>query len=607
MRQQLGAKKLNNGKCRFRVWAPCAEKVELKQLPNETIVPLLPEERGYWQLETEASGEGLYWYVIDGKEMPDPASRSQPQDIFGPSQLVDDEQFQWQDQQWKGMPLKDMILYELHVGTFTPEGTFAGVQSKIPYLLELGINAIELMPLGQFSGNRNWGYDGVFPFAVQHTYGGPEALKQLVDACHQAGIAVVVDAIYNHFGPEGSCISQYGHYFTDKYSNPWGEAINFDDVHSDEVRNYFIQNALMWFRDYHIDALRLDAVHAYNDVSALHFLQELRVEVDALQKYTSRTHVLIGESNLNDPRYISPLEQGGYGLDGQWCDEFHHALHALVTGERNGYYADFGNLEEMRRAFESSFVYAGHYSEHRKRTFGAKAEQHPYWQFVIFSQNHDQIGNRLLGERISQLISYEGLKLVAGTMLVSPSIPMLFMGEEYGEEAPFLYFIDHKDEKLIRESSETRQKEFDAFHYEGKAPEPASEETFLRSKLRWDYAADEKKKALLAFYKHLIQLRKTHSAFQQHGRDTLKVTMDESNGLLKLERHFMDQQNGLYIAINFSEKATAFSLNVDGPWRLYLDSADRQWQGAGKVAPDLAKTGDTIAIQAHSLIIYLKA
>ena len=446
-------------------------------------------EFGYWQtwVANVKPGTRYKFALQDGPERPDPASMHQPMGVHEASEVVDHHAFAWTDSSWPGLPLEQYIIYELHTGTFTPQHTFEGIIQKLDYLVDLGITAIELMPVAAFPGSRNWGYDGVYPFAVQESYGGPEGLKKLVNACHVKGLAVVLDVVYNHMGPEGNYLNDFGPYFTGKYNTPWGKALNFDDAGCDGTRNFFIQNALMWFREYHIDALRLDAVHAIIDLSAKHFLLELAEAVNELSLETGRKFYLIAESDLNDVQVINPPAKGGFGMDAQWCDDFHHALHALTTGETDGYYEDFGKLEDLEKVFNEAFVYSGIYSAHRKKTFGSNASQHPARQFVVCMQNHDQVGNRMLGERLPALVSFPMLKLAAAAYLLSPYLPMLFMGEEYGETNPFLYFISHTDPELVKAVQEGRKKEFKAFKWAGNIPDPQSEETFLSSCLSWNY------------------------------------------------------------------------------------------------------------------------
>ncbi|MBU1821864.1 MAG: malto-oligosyltrehalose trehalohydrolase, partial [Bacteroidetes bacterium] len=412
----LGVNFGSDGGARVVVWSPEADTVEL--VVADTRLALAKKEYGYWELETRTIKPGdLYHFSVNGKDkLPDPASLAQPQGVHGPSQAVNLPTFAWNDDGWTST-LDDYIIYELHTGTFTPEGTFAGIEQKLDYLKELGITAIEIMPVAQFPGARNWGYDGVFPYAVQDSYGGAHALQHLVDACHARGLAVVLDVVYNHLGPEGNYLDAFGPYFTDKYNTPWGRAVNFDDAWCDGVRRYVIENVLMWFRDFHIDALRLDAVHAFKDFGPTHILRELRHYVDQLMQETGRSHYLIVEMDLNDYRYIQPAAEGGYGMDAQWIDEFHHALRVTSGGDRNGYYADFDGIAHLAKAYTNAYVYDGQFSNHRKKFFGTQAATDHGRQFVVFSQNHDHVGNRMLGERTSQLVSFEMQKLLAGAVL----------------------------------------------------------------------------------------------------------------------------------------------------------------------------------------------
>ncbi|MDQ6610037.1 MAG: malto-oligosyltrehalose trehalohydrolase, partial [Bacteroidota bacterium] len=406
-KRSVGINFLNNGKATVTVWAPLALKVEIevknKFEKKSQRFELTKKPYGYWEIISDKFIEGTtYKFSVDGKEpLPDPASLSQRGGVHGASEAININGFQWSDNNWENHPLEFYLIYELHTGTFTEEGTFAGIESKLEYLKELGITAIEIMPIAQFAGTRNWGYDGAYPFAVQQSYGGAKGLQQLVDSCHQKGLAVILDVVYNHLGPEGNYFGNYGPYFTDKYKTPWGAAINFDDEHCDGVRNYFIENALMWFRDFHMDALRLDAVHAIKDFSAVHILQEIKMYVNKLMQETGRTHYLIAELDLNDNRFITPINKGGYGMDAQWIDEFHHALRVTATGEQGGYYSDFKGIEHLAKAYKDGYVYDGQYSQYRKKKFGVKAGDAEGKQFIVFSQNHDQVGNRMLGERLS--------------------------------------------------------------------------------------------------------------------------------------------------------------------------------------------------------------
>jgi maltooligosyltrehalose trehalohydrolase len=523
-KRELGMTLLPGTGARMLFWSPFANTVQVK-IRGKGSLSLEKRDYGYWEgnLPGVESGDRYMIVIDDEREIPDPVSLFQPEGVHRESEVIDTASFRTDDRKWKGIPPADLIIYELHTGTFSPEGNFDGIIKKLDYLNELGINAIELMPVAQFPGSRNWGYDGVYPFAVQDSYGGPGGLSRLVSACHDNGIAVILDVVYNHLGPEGNYLSAAGPYFTGKYHTPWGSAVNFDDAWSHGVRRYFIENALMWLRDFNIDGLRLDAVHAIKDFGAYHFLAELADTVDRLNRETAGNHFLIGESDLNDARFIAPSREGGIGLDAQWCDEFHHALHARLTGERNGYYSDFGDTGQLADAYNNAFVYNGKYSPYRKRIFGGVTDGIPGSRFVICTQNHDQVGNRMLGERLTSLTGFESLKLAAGAMFFSPYIPMLFMGEEYGELAPFLYFTSHGDQDLVTAVREGRKKEFSDFLVDLEPPDPDSESTFNSSKLNWDQTKDDKKKKLLDYYKKLISIKKSHPALKPGNREGVRA------------------------------------------------------------------------------------
>lgn len=594
----LGASYLGNGRCRFCVWAPLADKVEVHvKTSQERFVPMERTERGYHQTMAEGIETGsLYLYRLDGsRERPDPASRFQPQGVHGPSQVIDPH-FPWGDDSWFGLALQDYIIYELHVGAFTAEGTFDVITSYLDELKDLGITAIELMPVAQFPGSRNWGYDGVYPFAVQDSYGGPEGLKSLVNACHQRGLAVVLDVVYNHIGPEGNYLGDFGPYFTGRYQTPWGSALNFDGPHSDEVRRFFIENALHWITDFHIDALRLDALHAILDMSAYPFLEELATAVCEQGERMGRRVYLIAESDRNDARLIRPRELGGYGLDAHWDDDFHHALHTLLTGERFGYYQDFGELRHLVKALTEGFVYSGQYSGYRQRRHGSSSRDLPASKFVVFAQNHDQVGNRVLGERLSQLISFEGLKLAAGAVLLSPFIPLLFMGEEYGETAPFLYFISHADPELVKAVRRGRREEFSAFAWEGEPPDPQDEATLLRCELDHQLRCQGHHRVLLDFYRELIQIRRTHPALVNLSKEHLDVASYEEESVLFFRRWSGDRD--AIIAFNFNDAQASVALPVpSGHWRKGLDSAEERWLGGGSSLPgELDSDGEVVLI-----------
>jgi len=604
----IGATVLEDGSVRFRVWAPRADSISVRidSAGESRLVSLRREERGYFSTVVDGVREGdRYLYVLDdGTERPDPASRFQPDGVHGPSQIVDPRSFFWTDGAWKGRPLDEFLLYELHVGTFTGEGTFEAVISLLDYLLDLGITAIELMPVAQFPGERNWGYDGVYPFAPQNSYGGPVGLKKLIDACHGRGLAVVLDVVYNHLGPEGNYLHGFGPYFTDRYRTPWGEAVNFDGPYSDEVRRYFFDNALHWVCEYHVDGLRLDAVHGVFDFSARHFLKELAAEIHREAETLGRNVYVIAESDLNDVRLVDPPDKGGYGLDGQWNDDFHHILHTLLTGEKDGYYQDFGGVGQLAKTLHDRFVYSGQYSRYRHRRHGNSAVGRPARQFVVFAQNHDQVGNRMFGERLTTLVSFESLKLAAGVLLLSPYIPLLFMGEEYGEEAPFLYFISHSDPGLVGAVREGRKKEFRSFVSRGDPADPDSVETFLRSKTDPEnrFAGDHS--VLFHFYKTVIALRKNIPALAVPDTNALRVSAREEEESVVVERW---KDDCLVVCLfNFNEQDGVVRLPDNGGWwRKLLDSSDTAWHGAGSVLPDRIAGAAGAVMRGRSCAVYL--
>jgi len=492
--------------------------------------------------------------------LPDPASRHQPDGVHGYSEVINLNTHSWNDEHWRNPLLEDYVIYELHIGTFTPEGTFDATIDKLDYLKNLGITAIEIMPVAQFSGNRNWGYDGVFPFAVQTSYGGPKALQRLVDACHQNGIAVILDVVYNHLGPEGNYLNAYGPYFTDKYHTPWGKAMNLDDAYCDGVRHYLVENMLMWFRDFHIDALRLDAVHALKDFSAKHVLVYMRNALDQLSSITNQAYYLIGECDLNDVRYIRSEGKGGYGLHAQWIDEFHHALRVSVGEPREGYYSDFEPLVHLAKSLTDAYVYDGLYSIHRKKTFGNQAIGATGAQFVAFSQNHDQVGNRLLGERSSTLYSKDTQLLMAAVVLAAPFIPMLFMGEEYGEKQPFQYFASYADKELADSVRKGRRKEFNDFHGEEEVPDPMAAAVFERSKLRWSCLEEYTHQQIFEAYKKLIALRKKHPAWHILDRERLAVKVLNEEQVLVLNR--WNGEESLFFYFNFDTQRHDVAANI---------------------------------------------
>lgn len=589
------------------VWAPLVKHIALKVYGHAAAIPLKRDAFGHWSLTTRQIKPGdLYTFLLNGDtDFPDPASLCQPQGVHGPSQALDLTTFAWSDTGWTNPALENYLLYEIHTGTFTPEGTFASLETKLDYLKALGVNAIEIMPVSQFSDSRNWGYDGVYTYGVQHSYGGAQGLQQLVDTCHAKGLAVVLDVVYNHFGPEGNYLGEYGPYLTGKYCTPWGEAVNFDGAWCDGVRRYVLENVLMWFRDFHIDALRMDAVHAIKDFSPVHILQDIRQAVDGLMALTGRSYYLIVENDLNDPRYIDPLTERGYGMDAQWTDEFHHALRVTAGEVKAGYYTDFERITHLAKAYKDAYVYDGQYSTERQRLFGRKVETNPGRQFIVFSQNHDQVGNRKGGERTSQLFSYDMLKLLAGAVLVSPYIPLLFMGEEWGETSPFFYFVSHTEPALIEAVRKGRREEFASFQSEVEVPDPESDETFERTKLHWDLLGEKPHQQLLRFYQTMIALRQQLPALNRLDRRQLEVCTDDDRQMLILRRWHENQQ--VVCLMNFSNGQQSVCLPLsDTGWLKLLDSADADWlpQSGISSAPETVSGTASIPVQPESIIIY---
>jgi maltooligosyltrehalose trehalohydrolase len=588
----------------FILWAPLRDRVELLvSAPEETIHSMQKDDTGYWRTSLPVSPGTRYGYRLDGikdQTFPDPASFSQPEGVHGPSRVEDIRSFTWHDEDWQGMPLSNKIIYELHTGAFSSTHDFDGIVQRLDHLLELGINTIELMPLAQFPGERNWGYDGVFPFAIQHSYGGLEGFRLLVDAAHSKGLSIIVDVVYNHLGPEGNYLPHFAPYFSDKYKTPWGSSFNFDDAWSDGVRNFFLQNARFWLEDLHVDALRLDAVHAIVDISAVPFVQQLKELATEISLRAGKPKEIIIEFDLNDPRYVSPPAKGGYGIDGQWVDEFHHALRTLLTGDRSGYYSDFGEMAQLERAFRNTYVYNGVYSPHRKRTFGGHVDHLPYDQFVVFSQNHDHVGNRALGNRLTDDLSFEQLKLAAAVVLLSPYVPLLFMGEEYAERNPFQYFVSFSDPALVQSVREGRTREFSHTAEDGKVPDPQSDATFEGSVLSWR-TGEEPGATLLRYYRHLIRFRQTRPALQGRARDSMTVH-PATGRTLPIERKILNDH--LFIWFHFGDKPVSLG-NIT--WK-YLtkvfDSAESQWAGPGATAADNIPPGHPIVIAPYSVVVF---
>jgi maltooligosyltrehalose trehalohydrolase len=582
----LGAHLVDGNACSFLVWAPHATHVEVSVIhPQNRKLPMQSLGVGYFHAVVEDISAGaLYRYRLDGqKERPDPASRYQPQGVHGPSQVVDKE-FDWTDSKWRGLPLEKYVFYELHVGTFTPKGTLEAIIPRLAALKDLGVTAIELMPVAQFPGKHNWGYDGVYPYAVQASYGGPAALKALVNACHQEGVAVVLDVVYNHLGPEGNYLADFGPYFTDFYKTPWGRAVNFDRAGSDEVRRYFIENALEWITDFHIDALRLDAIHAIVDSSAQTFLEELGAAVHARATEIGRDVFLIAESNRNDPQVVSPIAENGLGLDVVWNDDFHHSLHVLLTGEHDGYYEDYSGIGDLAASYRDGFLYAQRYSHFRQKHYGKSSTHVPAERFVVFAQNHDQIGNRRQGDRLSPSLSLDQLKLAAGVVLLSPYLPLIFMGEEYGEVAPFQYFVSHGDPSLVEAVRRGRRNEFARFGWTGDIPDPAEESTFRRCQLNWDLRTSGHHRVLWNFYRELLRLRRDVPALARLDKNALDVASFTDYKVLFVKRGHV--RGSALIVSHFGQTPTEISLPVPpGRWHRRLDSTEERFCDEGNQPP----------------------
>jgi malto-oligosyltrehalose trehalohydrolase len=544
------------------VWAPAASRVDVEVAGQPQPMSAAAGRPGWWTAEAAAPAGTRYAFRIDGGEpLADPRSPRQPDGPGGASQTYDHAAFGWSDAGWHGTPAGGAVIYELHTGTFTPEGTLDAAIGRLDHLVALGVSVVELMPVAAFPGEHGWGYDGISLWAVHEPYGGPDALKRFVDACHRAGLAVFLDVVYNHVGP-GNQLASFGPYFTDVYTTPWGPAVNLDQQGSDEVRAFIIGNALMWLRDYHLDGLRLDAVHALQDHRAVHILEELAVAADTLATASGRSVVLVAESDLNDPRLITARQAGGYGLTAQWDDDFHHTLHALVTGERQGYYGDFGDVAALAKVLAGAYYHDGSWSSFRERSHGRPVDKlnTPGYRFVVFDQDHDQVGNRAVGDRLPATLAgnpnRDGLlRVTAGLVLTSPFTPMLFMGEEWGADTPFQFFTDHTDPFFADAVSNGRRSEF-AEHGWGftDVPDPQDKETFLRSKLDWAQVADEPYASLLGWYRSLLALRRLRPELSDPRLDRVHVDYDEQARWLVLHR------GGLRVAVNLGESAAELPL-----------------------------------------------
>jgi maltooligosyltrehalose trehalohydrolase len=564
----------------FRVWAPLPKKVEVQTGTGK--FPMTAQAGGWWSAAIAFANPGDdYGFILDGEgPFPDPRSNSQPNGVHKLSRLVDQNKFQWSDGKFQALPLSSAIIYELHIGTFTAAGTFISTIEKLDHLVSLGVTHVELMPVAEFSGDHGWGYDGVDLFAPHHAYGPPDDLKKLVAACHARGLGVILDVVYNHLGPSGNYLAKYAPYFTKRYAPTWGEALNYDGADSENVRRFFCDNALAWLRDFHFDGLRLDAVHAIYDFSAQHFLEQLKLEVEQLSAQTGRDLFLIPESDLNDPRLLWPRERAGYNLDAQWSDDFHHALHAILTGERTGYYSDFGRMEDLAKALRHAFVYDGNFSQHRRRRHGRPAAGLSGHRFLAYLQNHDQIGNRAMGERSARLMSPGKLKIGSALVLTSPFVPMLFQGEEWGATTPFYYFTDYQEPELARAVREGRCREFAMFGWKPEdTADPQARETFQQSKLNWLEISSAPHHELLDWHQRLIRLRRAEPALTDGRLEGVKINYDELAGWLTMER------GDLSVACNLANHSQRIPLRAGEHRVLLVSDPDGQVAGDGMMMP----------------------
>jgi maltooligosyltrehalose trehalohydrolase len=592
-----GALPLGNGAVRFSVWAPKPRTIELRlhRAGRTESHRLEPRERGVWELIlADVPAAADYAYRLDGeRDRADPVSRLRPEGVHGPTRVVDPAGFAWSDREWRGLGMADLVIYELHVGTFSPAGTFDGVIARLPAIRDLGATAIELMPVAQFPGARNWGYDGVSPYAVQNTYGGPDGLRRLVDAAHAEGLAVLLDVVYNHLGPEGNYLREFGPYFSDRYQTLWGEGFNLDGRGSDEVRDYVAGNAAYWISEYHLDGLRLDAADRIVDLSPRHIVEELTAGVHAAGEAAGRRTLVIAEIDSNDPRYIRDPSAGGYGCDGHWADDFHHAVHVALTGERGGYYRDFGGTGPVAKVLAERYLHDGGYSPYRDRRHGRPGAGLPAERLVVAIQNHDQVGNRARGERLGELVEPAALRLAAAILLLSPYVPLLFMGEEHADTSRFPYFVSHSDPALIEAVREGRRHEFAAFEWAGEVPDPQAEATFEASRPRWDLAREAPHAKHLALYRDLLRLRRDEPALRAGAGETA-VEHDAAEGWIRLSRTLGER---LLAIFNFARgpRRVPAGGERDAP-RLLLSTEDPKYGGDGGTRLE----GRTVHLAPHS-------
>lgn len=597
----------SDGSCTFTVWAPEKDSVKL-QIEGGEQLSMEKTADGYFTATILAGPGTRYGYRIDDDDtiLPDPASHFQPEGVHGLSEVVDHGSFDWHDEGWNGVAQKDLVLYEIHIGTFTGEGTFEAAIAKLDALVELGITAVEIMPVSQFAGDRNWGYDGVFPYAVQNSYGGPSGLKAFVNAAHQKGLAVILDVVYNHFGPEGNYAASFAPYFTEQYKTPWGAALNFDREWSDGVRYYFLNNIRHWIENYHLDGLRLDAIHTIYDISATHFWQEAGAMLDSLRQRSGRGAYLIAESDLNNPKVVKPVETGGWAFDAMWLDDFHHALYALVDkAEGHVLYQDFGRLDQLAKAYNDGFVHSGDYVKFRKRRHGASSAGLNGQFFVAFNQNHDQIGNRVGGERLSMLVDFRRQKLASCALLMSPYLPMFFMGEEFGADTPFFFFVSHTDPELIEAVKKGRKEEFAGQGWDQEPPNPQDAETFEQSKINWRQREEGKYAVILRWHKALLKLRKNHPAFDNTEKNTVIAQVVNEQAVV-VNRRSLDGNAQITCVLNFSERHLDYALPQTEQWKRILDSSDAEWgeQGSGEAVTENTDEVSPAPIPPLSAVIF---
>jgi maltooligosyltrehalose trehalohydrolase len=580
----LGATVRDDGVA-FRAWAPRCRTLDVV-IEGRRPLAMTRQDDGLFEGVVAALPAGTrYQYRLDGERYrPDPASRFQPEGVHGPSTVVNPASFPWTDQAFTGHALADLVIYELHVGTFTAAGTFEAIVPRLPNLVELGVTAVELMPVAEFPGSRNWGYDGVHLFAAQSTYGGPRGLRRLVDACHAHGLSVILDVVYNHLGPEGNYLGEFGPYFTDRYRTPWGGAVNFDGPEAEGVRRHFVENARAWVRECHVDGLRLDAIHAIFDASPTHILTEITTAVREEARALGRPMHIMAESHDNDRRIVLPAAEGGIGLDAVWSDDFHHAVHVRLTGERGGYYADFTEPRRLATALAEGFAFQGEYSEYFGRDRGTPSADLPGERFVVCVQNHDQVGNRAQGDRLSTIASFEAVKLAAALLLVAPAVPLLFMGEEYGETSPFQFFTSFLDRDLAEAVKKGRTEEFSRFAWQGAVPDPGEPATFVRSRLNHPLAGAPRHRELYQYYRRWLALRRTHPALGARGKERAQAAIDAKGTMLTLSRD-AESGPGVRLIANLTNEARP-APTIPADWRLLLNSDDPRF--AGQARPALA-------------------